>query len=293
VLIVTFVTFALLNLLPGDVSLELLGSDATPSAIARVRSELRLDDPLVVRYMRWLGQALALLHPIADCDQAIAPQPWSSRAHAGRGQIYAAARDELGALGHFDRALDLDPTNVQARARKPVPGPQRLWTRDCGLFDMIEVDPQVAPFTNRGIAYDRKCDKAHALADYSEAIRLDPSQPESYINRGHILRDQRDYARAIADYSAAIRLDPRRAVAFAGRAAYQAQKDSVQAIAGYTEAIKLDPKNAAVLVSRGMTYLATKDYRQPRADFTNALHIDPMDSAALTGLGNILAQEGL
>jgi ABC-type dipeptide/oligopeptide/nickel transport system permease component len=54
----TFVTFALLNLLPGDVSLELLGSDATPSAIARVRSELRLDDPLVVRYMRWLGQAL-------------------------------------------------------------------------------------------------------------------------------------------------------------------------------------------------------------------------------------------
>jgi peptide/nickel transport system permease protein len=57
-LIVTFVTFALLNLLPGDVTLELLGSDATPSAIARVRAELRLDDPLVVRYMRWLGQAL-------------------------------------------------------------------------------------------------------------------------------------------------------------------------------------------------------------------------------------------
>ena len=57
-LIVTFVTFALLNLLPGDVSLELLGSDATPSAIARARSELRLNDPLVVRYMRWLGQAL-------------------------------------------------------------------------------------------------------------------------------------------------------------------------------------------------------------------------------------------
>ena len=34
-LIVTFVTFALLNLLPGDVTLELLGSDATPSAIER------------------------------------------------------------------------------------------------------------------------------------------------------------------------------------------------------------------------------------------------------------------
>ena len=57
-LIVTFVTFALLNLLPGDISLELLGNDATPSAIARTRAELRLDDPLVLRYLRWLGQAL-------------------------------------------------------------------------------------------------------------------------------------------------------------------------------------------------------------------------------------------
>jgi peptide/nickel transport system permease protein len=57
-LIVTFVTFALLNLLPGDVTLELLGSDATPSAIARARAELHLDDPLMVRYLRWLGQAL-------------------------------------------------------------------------------------------------------------------------------------------------------------------------------------------------------------------------------------------
>jgi peptide/nickel transport system permease protein len=57
-LVVTFVTFALLNLLPGDVTLELLGSDATPSAIARARAELHLDDPLMVRYLRWLGQAL-------------------------------------------------------------------------------------------------------------------------------------------------------------------------------------------------------------------------------------------
>jgi hypothetical protein len=55
---------------------------------------------------------------------------------------------------------------------------------------MIEVDPQVAPLTNRGIAYDRKCDKAHALADYSEAIRLDPSQPESYINRAEPADDR-------------------------------------------------------------------------------------------------------
>lgn len=52
---VTFVTFALLNLLPGDLSLAVLGNDVTPEGVARVRLEFGLDDPLVIRYLRWLG----------------------------------------------------------------------------------------------------------------------------------------------------------------------------------------------------------------------------------------------
>jgi peptide/nickel transport system permease protein len=58
-LIVSFVTFAMLNLLPGDVSLQLLGNDATPETVARIRQELQLDDPLVLRYVRWAGRALS------------------------------------------------------------------------------------------------------------------------------------------------------------------------------------------------------------------------------------------
>ena len=53
-LLVTAATFLLLNLLPGDVALALLGNDATPAAIAQVRSELGLDEPLVLRYLHWL-----------------------------------------------------------------------------------------------------------------------------------------------------------------------------------------------------------------------------------------------
>jgi peptide/nickel transport system permease protein len=56
--IVTFVTFALVNLLPGDVTLAILGTGATPEAVARVRVELGLDDPLLVRYVHWLGQTI-------------------------------------------------------------------------------------------------------------------------------------------------------------------------------------------------------------------------------------------
>ena len=56
--VVTFVTFAVLNLLPGDVSLAILGNGATPEGVARVRLELGLNDPLWLRYVHWLAQTI-------------------------------------------------------------------------------------------------------------------------------------------------------------------------------------------------------------------------------------------
>src|ERR1700704_5574291 len=53
-LLVTAATFLLGNLLPGDVALTRLGNEATPAAIAQVRAELGLDQPLVLRYLHWL-----------------------------------------------------------------------------------------------------------------------------------------------------------------------------------------------------------------------------------------------
>jgi peptide/nickel transport system permease protein len=55
-LVVTFVTFTLVNLLPGDLALAILGNGATPEGVARVREELGLNDPLWLRYVRWLTQ---------------------------------------------------------------------------------------------------------------------------------------------------------------------------------------------------------------------------------------------
>jgi peptide/nickel transport system permease protein len=54
-LLVTAVTFLLLNLLPGDVATAILGNQATPAAIEQVRVELGLDQPLVMRYFHWLA----------------------------------------------------------------------------------------------------------------------------------------------------------------------------------------------------------------------------------------------
>ena len=58
-LAVSFLTYVMLDLLPGDPVLTLLGPEGVSTeAIAAVREDLRLDDPLPLRYLSWLGDAI-------------------------------------------------------------------------------------------------------------------------------------------------------------------------------------------------------------------------------------------
>lgn len=57
---VSVVVFSIIHLLPGDPVLAILsGANATPEQERELRAQLRLDDPLVVQYARFLGRALA------------------------------------------------------------------------------------------------------------------------------------------------------------------------------------------------------------------------------------------
>jgi tetratricopeptide (TPR) repeat protein len=105
------------------------------------------------------------------------------------------------------------------------------------------------PFTygDRGNAYARKGDYDRAIADYDEAIRLDPKYAlgYNYYNRGNAYNRKGDYDRAIADYDQAIRLYPKHAKAYNNRGeAYEAKNDLDHAIADYDQALKLAPSLA-------------------------------------------------
>jgi tetratricopeptide (TPR) repeat protein len=60
----------------------------------------------------------------------------------------------------------------------------------------------------RGVGYFKKNDLDHALTDLSAAIRIDPSQSESYGYRGLVYVNLKQYDRARADFSEALRLSP-------------------------------------------------------------------------------------
>ncbi len=56
---VSIVVFAVMNVLPGDPALTILGLDSTEEARAALRQRLGLDEPAIQRYLVWIGGALA------------------------------------------------------------------------------------------------------------------------------------------------------------------------------------------------------------------------------------------
>ena len=113
-----------------------------------------------------------------------------------------------------------------------------------------------------GVSAFQKGDLDKAIADFTEAIRLDPKYAQAYYNRGYAYW-KGDFDKAIADFTEAIRLDPKYAKAYCSRGiCLQDKGDYDKAIADYTEAIRLDPKYAKAYYNRGMAYVAEGRIRQ-------------------------------
>ena len=102
-------------------------------------------------------------------------------------------------------------------------------------------------------------------------------------------KGKKDFDKAIADYDEAIRLNPKAAMAHCGRAlAWRGKQDLDKAIADYDEAVRIDPR-PYVYVSRGHVWRAKKEYDRALADFRKASEIGPNDPFAANGLAWFLA----
>jgi tetratricopeptide (TPR) repeat protein len=132
-------------------------------------------------------------------------------------------------------------------------------------------------FYNRGVHYFENGEYDKAIADYKEAIRLDPQSERfpawanltaTYLAKGGDLDD------ALAFATELIQLDSENTSALNFRAGmYDMQGEPGKAIADYTEAIRLDPQEAAAFHNRGETYMVNDEWDKAIADLTEAIRL--------------------
>ena len=142
------------------------------------------------------------------------------------------------------------------------------------IIDKAGADKEVLAnaYRRRGYAYLKKGDHDRAIADYTEAIRLDPSNASAFTNRASAYDAKRDIDRAIADYTQAIKLNPSDVNAHNYRGiVYRAKGDFDRAIVDHTEAIKLNPSDVNSHNYRGIVYRAKGDFGRAIVDHTEAI----------------------
>jgi tetratricopeptide (TPR) repeat protein len=143
----------------------------------------------------------------------------------------------------------------------------------------IKLDPRNASsWYIRGDVWKEKKVYDKAIADFSEAIKLDPRNASFWYFRGNAWGEKKEYDKAIADYSRAIRLDPNSARYHVFRAwAYGRSMLQQKAIDDYGAAIRLEPTNARLYAMRGATWAIAGDFDQALSDYGKAIELDPHD----------------
>jgi tetratricopeptide (TPR) repeat protein len=199
----------------------------------RLTEGARSDD--LSSYLTWLING-------AHLDRTMLPI-----AYKQRGVTYREMERYDDALGDFNRAIELDPSDSLVIAL-------------------------------RGMTYRAMKRYDDALGDFNRAIELDPSDSWAIAHRGEAYLAMERYDDALGDFNRAIELDPSDSGAIALRGlTYRAMERYDDALGDLNRAIELDPSKSWAIAQRGEAYRAMKRYDDALGDLNRAIELDPSD----------------
>lgn len=92
--------------------------------------------------------------------------------------------------------------------------------------------------SNRGLGYLRNKEYDKSIADFSEALLINPKNPYAFDNRGEAWREKGNLERALSDFNEALRVDVTFTSAYLNRGiTYELQGDKDRARAEYERAL--------------------------------------------------------
>ncbi len=147
-------------------------------------------------------------------------------------------------------------------------------------------------FLRGGLDKVAQGDLTGAIADYNQAIKLNPNLAEAYNNRGLARSNQQNLTRAIADYDRAISINPNLAEAYNNRGlARSNQQNLTRAIADYDRAISINPNLAEAYNNRGLARSNQQNLTRAIADYDRAISINPNLAQAYANRGEAHRQQ--
>lgn len=193
------------------------------------------------------------LHPpdlagsLADAREAVRLSPESALAHNALAVALAVNNDSQGAMVAWDRALELDSTNPNARA-------------------------------SRAQEYLRQGRLTEAEQDIAEALRIAPRLPDAQFARARLRMMRSDFAGAIADIDRALALAPGVAGFFLERSFAKSMlpvPDWQGARMDADQAIMLGANSPEAYALRGFARLGSGDIKGAAGDADRALARNP------------------
>ncbi|MBL8207911.1 MAG: DUF3421 domain-containing protein [Blastocatellia bacterium] len=155
-------------------------------------------------------------------------------------------------------------------------------------FTTFSLGQTAKDFFDRGLQSYKNKQYAAAVANYSQAIKLNPNSFALWFNRGQAYYYLGNLDLAIVDYTQALKLNPTYMDALFQRGlAYNRKGNQDAAIADYSQGIGLAPNDAQFFYNRGIAYFDKGNLDSAFADYNQALKLNPNYVKAFVNRGSV------
>jgi tetratricopeptide (TPR) repeat protein len=160
--------------------------------------------------------------------------------------------------------------------------------------EAVRLNPRLATaYTNRAAVHYQLNKLEEALADLDAALRQAPNLAAALSWRGRIRARLGDHEHALVDLDRAIALGAREGAHFATRGGILlARGEYDRALSDCTEAILRGNNDAADFSNRGMAWLGKGEWERARMDFDEAIERDPGFGLAFNNRGMVHLKQG-
>ncbi len=129
-------------------------------------------------------------------------------------------------------------------------------------------DPEDAQACNqRGIAFAKSGDCQSAIAEFTRAIRRNPTYLDAFYNRALVSIEIGNLGQATSDLGTVVEIRPEFVEGHLRRGRlYVAMNEYDKAIAEFTKAVEISPKSAEAFFHRSLVHFVRGDYEKALAD---------------------------